>query len=794
MIKRLKHQVFWLGLPLMTIAAAGTFAKTGHIFQTPKAEKHSAASCATAAEGVFNRIATFPVCKLLDEQCNTDIEYAAEIVSSDSSGNTLIFTNSPANEIGFVDIRNPHAPAAAGSIALNGEPTSVGTKDDYALVAVNLSEDYINTAGELVVVDVNTQSVVHTLDLGGQPDSVAISPDQSYAVIAIENERDEDLDDGIIPQLPAGYVVVVDIADADPKKWTLRTVDVVGLAEIAPEDPEPEYVDINSDNIAVVTLQENNHIVLIDLKSCGVINHFSAGFVDLDNIDTEEEEPALINPIDSQNQVPREPDGVSWIDTQYLVTADEGDYNGGSRGFTVFKTNGEVAFSSGNDLDMLSITLGHYPDSRSGNKGNEPENVEFAIFGDTPYLFVASERSSLLFVYDVQAAEFPTYKQALPAAAGPEGVLALPQRNLVIAASEEDNRGDKLRSSLNIYEYQRAPTNYPNIASGYRRDGSPIAWSALSGLSASVDKNSVVYAVDDSYYRQNRIIKMHIRDEKGYIKSDMKVRDPLGLLAKLSAEEVNDELEADAPERLEVFDSLDRAALFNEDATVNLDLEGIAATKDGFWLVSEGSGTVGDESRPINSLNLLIKTNKKAEITEVITLPEALNSNQLRFGFEGVAVDKNKIVVAFQRAWNGEDHPRLGIYDTSNKEWQFVFYPLDAAQSNAGGWVGLSDISALGNDRYLVLERDNQAGPDAATKRLYKIDLNQTDDEGVLAKQLVKDLMPMLSSQASPVPEKLEGLAITKDGRVIINNDNDGVDDNSGENILLIIKDVLSKK
>ena len=35
---------------------------------------------------------------------------------------------------------------------------------------------------------------------------------------------------------------------------------------------------------------------------------------------------------------PREPDGVAWISTGSLVTADEGDLDGGSRGFTIFST------------------------------------------------------------------------------------------------------------------------------------------------------------------------------------------------------------------------------------------------------------------------------------------------------------------------------------------------------------------------------------------------------------------------------------------------------------------------
>ena len=39
---------------------------------------------------------------------------------------------------------------------------------------------------------------------------------------------------------------------------------------------------------------------------------------------------------------------------------------------------------------------------------------------------------------------------------------------------------------------------------------------------------------------------------------------------------------------------------------------------------------------------------------------------QVRFGFEGRAEGSddfaNKVVVTFQRAWGGEDNPRLGLF------------------------------------------------------------------------------------------------------------------------------------
>ena len=52
------------------------------------------------------------------------------------------------------------------------------------------------------------------------------------------------------------------------------------------------------------------------------------------------------------------------------------DMDGGSRGFTIFKaSDNSVAYDSGNEMELWTARLGHYPDERSENKGNEPENV-----------------------------------------------------------------------------------------------------------------------------------------------------------------------------------------------------------------------------------------------------------------------------------------------------------------------------------------------------------------------------------------------------------------------------------
>ena len=95
--------------------------------------------------------------------------------------------------------------------------------------------------------------------------------------------------------------------------------------------------------------------------------------------------------------------------------------------------------------------------------------------------------------------------------------------------------------------------------------------------------------------------------------------------------------------------------------------------------------------------------------------------------------------------------------------------------------MGISELTSLGQGQFLVLERDNQSGPDAAIKRLYQIDLSEAKAEMTVSKTLVRDLMADLQQPAGLVVEKIEGVAVTTRGDVYLVNDNDGVDDAPGE-------------
>ena len=148
--------------------------------------------------------------------------------------------------------------------------------------------------------------------------------------------------------------------------------------------------------------------------------------------------------------------------------------------------------------------------------------------------------------------------------------------------------------------------------------------------------------------------------------------------------------------------------------------------------------------------------------------------------------------VAFQRRWpladGGNDPgPRIGRYDLGAGEWSFFFYPLDDPASQNGGWVGLSDLTSLGDGSFLVVERDNQGGPDAAIKRLYTFTTDGLEPGDTVQKTLVRDLLAEgdLTATNGLVAEKVEGSAVADNGDVYIINDNDGVDDNSGETNLI---------
>jgi len=708
------------------------------------------AGTALASEAAqnFNRVATFHVVDNLPADADAAKSTVAEIITATADGMTLVYTDSPGKRIGLIDITDPKAPKPAGTIALGGEPTSTVVAGNNALVGVVTSESKAQPSGHLATVDLATKAVTATCDLGGQPDSLAKSPDGKFLAIAIENERDEELNDGALPQLPAGNLTLFSIgADGSVDCATKKVVDVTGLDGVSPEDPEPEFVDFNDAGQIVLTLQENNAIAIVDAATGSIVKQFSAGAVDLDGIDVKKD--GVIDLSGKMEAVAREPDGVNWIDADRFVTANEGDWKGGSRGFTIFTKDGAVDYDSGTAFEYETVRLGHYPEKRN-KKGNEPEGVEVGKFGDDTLIFVGSERASLVGVFkDEGAGKAPTFLQPLPGGIGPEGLLAIPQRNLFVTAAENDLREDGLIGSVvTIFERSDAPAAYPTIVSA-DKDGKPIGWSAISGTVADATVPGKLYAVIDSAQSIGRILTIDATQTPAVITDAMTI--------------TKDGKPAE-----------------------NLDLEGIALAADGgFWLASEGN----PEREKNKTQSKLYRVDAKGVVVEEISLPEALAANATRFGFEGVAVTGSgadeTVWIAVQREW--KDDPKgftkLLAYKPATKEWTAALYPLDKAEK---GWVGLSELTAVPGG-LMVIERDNQVGRDAKIKKLTFVSL-----EGVtpapLGKELPRlgkeervDLMAALQAPNGYVLDKVESFAIDMQGNGYVITDNDGVDDHSGE-------------
>ncbi|MCB8821546.1 esterase-like activity of phytase family protein [Microvirga rosea] len=697
---------------------------------------------ASAAE-YFDRIASFPITANLPKDADPKKGTVAEILSASEDGKLLVYTDSPGEAIGFIDITDPAKPAAGGHLKVGGEPTSVKVVGGRAFVAVNTSESFTKPSGKLVMVDLARKSIAAECALPGQPDSVAAHGE--VLAVAIENERDEKLNDGALPQMPAGSVVIGALKGDALDCAALKTVTMTGLATVAGEDPEPEFVDINEAGKVVVTLQENNHIAVIDGRTGQVEAHFSAGAVDLKTIDTKKDGKIALT--GSMNGVPREPDGVHWIDNNRFVTANEGDWKGGTRGFTIFNKDGSVAYESGPSLEHEIVALGHYPEKRD-KKGVEIEGVEVGRFGSDTLLFVGSERASVVGVYrDTGAA--PELVQVLPTGIGPEGLLAIPSRHLFVATSETDLRGDGgVAPHVMIYERkERAAPAYPTIRSAKSADGLPIAWGALSGLAAAKTQAGQLYAVTDSFYTAApRILTIDATRKPAAITGEI-------LVTRSGA------------------------------AAEKLDLEGIAVASDGgFWLASEGNLEKGMK-------NLLLKVDSKGAIQEEITLPSSLEEGAKNYGYEGVTVTGSgadeTVWLAVQREWadDGKGFVKLLAYTPATKSWGAVRYPLDKAEA---GWIGLSEITAAG-DRVIIIERDNQIADKAQVKKLYAVSLADMkpaplgSDLPVVKKTALRDLLPDLKAPKGYVLDKVEGFTIDAAGDAYIVTDNDGVDNSSGE-------------
>ena len=158
-------------------------------------------------------------------------------------------------------------------------------------------------------------------------------------------------------------------------------------------------------------------------------------------------------------------------------------------------------------------------------------------------------------------------------------------------------------------------------------------------------------------------------------------------------------------------------------------------------------------------------------------------------GFEAMAASRNGRLLypivegsftddpVGRRRFIYEFDTRAGAY--TGRTWQ---YETDTDDNVIG------DAFTVGDDELVLIERDDFEGPASVTKRIYRIDLRRTDDEGYVEKELVVDLLrianpdgigtttsPGAYGVADPFAFALQSVEVVvqlRDGRILVALDN----------------------
>ena len=216
--------------------------------------------------GWFERLATYPVFQNVPAGVDPADETVAEISTVTEDGQTLIYTDAarPAHRVprhqrpDRARGRRHPRPGRARSTPTTSRPRSPSSATTCSSWSTAPAATSPNPSGRLDIVDLADRTRVRSIDLGGQPDSIAVSTDGAYAAIAMENQRDEDAEPdrrrrGGRPAAGPGRLRAgprpaergrpgrLDRTARDARRRGAR-----GAGLDTPEDAEPEYVDINA--------------------------------------------------------------------------------------------------------------------------------------------------------------------------------------------------------------------------------------------------------------------------------------------------------------------------------------------------------------------------------------------------------------------------------------------------------------------------------------------------------------------------------------------------------------------
>lgn len=173
----------------------------------------------------------------------------------------------------------------------------------------------------------------------------------------------------------------------------------------------------------------------------------------------------------------------------------------GARSFSIWNSSFAQIFDSGDQLEQ--ITAAQNPtgfnsdgttasfDTRSDNKGPEPEGVTTGLVNGVLYAFIGSERTGDILVYDISNPATPVFKQYIdnPADLQVEGILFVPAEQsptgkaLVIVSAE-------ISRTISVYEFSLVPNALATANTSITTtQGTTTTYGDCGGLIAKLNQN-----------------------------------------------------------------------------------------------------------------------------------------------------------------------------------------------------------------------------------------------------------------------------------------------------------------
>ena len=381
---------------------------------------------------------------------------------------------------------DPEGSVSVINILASGEPEETGTTVGFS--ALNGSEAdlmaqgmmFPNPAGRTINGTAITSSVAKDLE----PEYITATNDVAYISLQ-ENNGLAILD---LEEL------TIDVVGLGTKTWAGLNIDIQEDGSVSFGQYTGLYGVYQPDTIANFTWKDATFIVTANegdareyfFDAADEAACTAAGGVDFDEDDgclaytdevKVEDLTAAANSELAMLQATGEADDLRV--TSAMGDADgNGEYDAayayGARSFTIWDQNGLVVYDSGDDFERITASVHgaqfnngddeNEGDSRSENKGPEPEALTVGQVGDRTYAFIGTERMGGIFVYDVTNpydVQFAEY---------------VINRDLTEGLTADDVIGDLASESLVFVSAEDSPSGVPLLVVGNEVSGTVTVW------------------------------------------------------------------------------------------------------------------------------------------------------------------------------------------------------------------------------------------------------------------------------------------------------------------------------